>query len=182
MPLSSTPGSSLEGLTAREHQTDGLWSQAIYSRCETYRYSLTRIWSAEGPKITFVMLNPSTADELRNDPTIERCERRSRAMGYGAMRIVNLFAYRATQPAVLKAASDPVGPQNNAVLQEAANWADMVLCAWGVHGAHMDQAENVGRELRQAGHDLYHLGLTKAGHPRHPLYISYTVEPMPWRV
>ncbi len=164
----------------RTHQTDACWSEAIYSKCETYRYALTRVWAAEKPRLAFIMLNPSKADELRNDPTVERCERRARKMGYGAMRVVNLFAYRATQPSDLKAAAKPEGPANTQLLLEAADWADCALCAWGVHGAHRDQAGKIEEVLRDAGHPLFHIGLTKEGHPRHPLYVSYQIEPAEW--
>ncbi|GGE53509.1 hypothetical protein GCM10011517_21530 [Actibacterium pelagium] len=128
------------------------------------------------------MLNPSTADELRNDPTVERCERRARQMGFGAMRVVNIFAFRATQPQDLRKAAHPEGPLNDACLLEGAQWADQILCAWGVHGEHLDQGPKVAERLRAAGHVLTHIGLTKEGHPRHPLYVSYKVTPMPWDV
>jgi len=164
----------------RQHEADGTRSTALYSVCESYRYALTREWDATAPRITFVMLNPSTASELRNDPTIERCERRARMWGYGAFRVTNLFAWRATDPKDLKRAAEPVGPLNDKLVLESADWADLVLAAWGVHGDHMDRGPEVADLLRQTGTPLTHLGLTKAGHPRHPLYVGYAVSPLPW--
>ncbi len=155
-------------------------SVAVYSPCETYRYALTRVWAPEGQRLLCVMLNPSTATELQNDPTVERCERRARALGYGAFRVCNIFAYRATDPRVMRAADDPVGPENDAAILEGAAWADTVLCAWGSHGAHRERGSAVARLLFQTGCALSHLGLTKGGHPRHPLYISYAVKPVVW--
>lgn len=152
-------------------------STAVYSDCERYRYALTRSWDETGRKLVFIMLNPSTADETRNDPTLERCERRARAMGYGAFRVVNLFAWRATDPKDLKASDAPEGPDNMSVLQDACDWADSVIAGWGVHGAHLGQGPRIAGLLNTP---LTHLGLTKDGHPRHPLYVSYAVLPSPW--
>ncbi|MGR3323755.1 MAG: DUF1643 domain-containing protein [Pseudooceanicola sp.] len=159
---------------------DGTVSRAVYSACGAYRYLLERAWDPAGRRIAFVMLNPSTADERRNDPTIERCERRARAMEFGAFRVVNLFAFRATRPADLRRAGAPEGPDNAAALADAAAWADLLLAAWGVHGGHMGQGPRVAQALRAQGHALHHLGLTRDGHPRHPLYISYDILPGEW--
>lgn len=162
----------------RHHQDGDMQSTAHYSDCGAYRYALTRQWGA-GEKLLFVMLNPSTADERRNDPTVERCERRALALGFAAFRVVNLFAFRATRPQDLKKAPEPVGPENDRVLREAAAWADRILCAWGVHGDHMGRGPAVERMLREAGAGLWHLGQTKHGAPRHPLYIGYATRPTP---
>jgi hypothetical protein len=126
------------------------------------------------------MLNPSTATEMQNDPTVERCERRARALGFGAFRVVNIFAYRATDPRVMRAQSDPVGEGNDAAILAAVAWADRVICAWGSHGAHLGRGLAVEAVLRRAGGDLYQLGLTKGGQPKHPLYISYDCQPEIW--
>ncbi|MFV0385238.1 DUF1643 domain-containing protein [Paracoccus sp. (in: a-proteobacteria)] len=163
----------------RQYQDDRARSEALYSGCGAYRYALTRDW-AGGPRLLYVMLNPSTADERRNDPTVERCERRARGLGFGAFRVVNIFAFRATDPRDLKAADEPVGPENDRVLSEAARWADRILCAWGAHGAHRGRGAEVGHLLRGLGCELWHLGLTGAGHPRHPLYLPYARQPQPW--
>jgi hypothetical protein len=126
------------------------------------------------------MLNPSTADEFKNDPTVERCERRARALGFGAFRVTNIFAYRATDPKVMRAAEDPVGPHNDAAILEACDWAASVVCAWGTHGAYLSRGEEVIDLLKRAGVRPLTLGLSKHGHPKHPLYIGYAVQPTPW--
>ncbi|MEM9717561.1 MAG: DUF1643 domain-containing protein, partial [Pseudomonadota bacterium] len=148
--------------------------------CELYRYTLTRIWNPAGRKALFVMLNPSTATEVQNDPTVERCERRARALGFGAFRVTNIFAFRATDPRVMRAAPDPTGPANDDAITKGAAWADQIICAWGTHGAHLNRGPEVEDLLRRTGQPLHHLGLSKAGHPKHPLYISYETQPQLW--
>ena len=155
-------------------------SVAIYSPCEAYRYALTRVWDAAGGKVHFCMLNPSTATEVQNDPTVERCERRARALGFGAFRVTNIFAWRDTDPRKMRAAADPVGPENDAAILEGVRWADQVIAAWGTHGAHLDRGPAVETLLRNTGQPLFHLGLTKDGHPKHPLYIAYSQQPEQW--
>lgn len=164
----------------RQHQDLLRQSQAVYSYCEAYRYSLQRVWDAGLGRVTFVMLNPSTATEVQNDPTVERCERRARAMGFGAFTVVNIFAFRATDPADMRRAADPIGPENDTAIHQAAMWADQIICAWGTHGAHLGRGPQVAANLRAAGVTLFHLGLSMHGAPKHPLYISYGVQPMFW--
>ena len=163
----------------RRHETPEGVREAVYSSCRKYRYSLTVEWD-DGPRLLYVMLNPSKATELANDPTIERCERRARQMGYGAFRVTNLFALRETSPLRLKKARRPTGPRNTDHLQTATNWCDEVIAAWGVHGAHRDQGRKVEALLRASDRPLLCLGVTKDGHPRHPLYIPYKIRPAPW--
>ena len=164
---------------SRRHEAGGVVSEAVYSRCERYRYLLTRRWGS-GRALLYIMLNPSTATEIANDPTIERCERRARALGFEALLIGNLFAWRETSPALLRKADDPVGPDNAAALDRAVREADEVLAAWGVHGAHLDEGARMERWLRERGVRLRTLGLTRAGHPRHPLYVSYATPLLDW--
>ncbi len=169
-----------QGLTTRSHQKGDAASVAVYSPCERYRYLLTRTWDPAWPRALFVMLNPSTATEVQNDPTVERCERRARTLGFGAFRVTNIFAYRATDPAVMRSESDPVGPDNDAAIARSALWADRIVCAWGSHGAFLGRGAEVERLLRATGRPLWHLGLTKGGQPGHPLYIGYNRQPELW--
>jgi hypothetical protein len=155
-------------------------SEAVYSDCENYRFLLTRTWD-EGPRALFIMLNPSTATEFQNDPTVERCERRARALGYGAFRVTNIFAWRATDPRDMRAAPDPVGAENDRAILDSLDWADMVICAWGNHGLHQERGRRVETLLRNTGRRLHHLGLTGQGQPKHPLYIGYDQQPQPWQ-
>ena len=161
----------------RRHETGAQTSRALYSPCEGYRYRLDRRWGSGGA-LCFVMLNPSTATEAANDPTIERCQRRAARMGFGALSIVNLFAWRETSPANLRRAPEPVGPETDRVILETAREAELVVAGWGVHGAHLGRDAAVRALL--AGLPLTHLGLTKHGQPRHPLYVAYATEPMQW--
>ncbi|MEX0318007.1 MAG: DUF1643 domain-containing protein [Ruegeria sp.] len=167
-------------MITRSHTKGDAPSTAIYSDCERYRYSLTRVWDAAGRRALFVMLNPSTATEVQNDPTVERCERRARALGFGAFQVTNIFAWRDTDPRKMRAAADPVGPDNDDAILAGVDWADQVIAAWGTHGAHLERGPAVERLLRGTGQPLYHLGLTKDGHPKHPLYIAYTQRPESW--
>ncbi|SDF40518.1 hypothetical protein SAMN04488117_10436 [Celeribacter baekdonensis] len=167
-------------MITRTHIKGDAPSTAVYSDCERYRYSLVRTWEPEGRKALFVMLNPSTATEVQNDPTVERCERRARTLGFGSFCVTNIFAWRDTDPKKMRQAADPVGPENDATIAEFALWADQIVCAWGTHGAHLNRGANMERLLRHTGRDLFHLGLSKAGHPKHPLYIAYTQKPELW--
>lgn len=146
---------------------------AVFSGCGTYRYLLTRRWGA-GPVVTFVMLNPSTADEQVLDPTVRRCIGFAQREGGGALQVVNLFALRSTDPRVLYDHADPVGPGNDDHIGEAAARSAVVIAGWGVHGALAGRGAAVRRLLAQRA-AVHHLGLTKAGtrpgQPRHPLYL-----------
>src|SRR6056297_3145175 len=124
-------------LVTRQFQKGDAASVAVYSPCLRYRYSLGRDWGGAGGRVLFVMLNPSTATEAQNDPTVERCERRARALGFGAFCVTNIFAWRDTDPKGMRAAADPIGPVNDAAILTAADWADTVVTAWGTHGAHL---------------------------------------------
>lgn len=156
-----------------------LTGSAEFSDCGRYRYLLTRRW-APGPEMLFVMLNPSTADAARDDPTIARCTRRAREMGFGGLSVANLFAWRSTDPWQLRTVPDPVGPANDSTLREAADRSAMVVCAWGAGGALFGRAGVVVALLRFGDRPLFHLGLTACGEPRHPLRIGYRTTPQLW--
>ena len=164
----------------KHHKDERSESVAVFSDCERYRYLLTRVWEPEGKRVLFIMLNPSTADEIKNDPTVERCERRARTLGFGAFRVCNIFGFRATDPKVMRAQTDPVGPQNDQSIMESCDWADQVICAWGTHGAHRARGKHVIELVREKQISPYHLGLSKEGHPKHPLYIAYAQQPALW--
>lgn len=168
-------------MITRTHIKDDAPSTAVYSDCERYRYALTRTWDDSGKRVMFVMLNPSKATEVQNDPTVERCERRGRALGFGAFQVTNIFAWRETNPHLMRKAGEPIGAENDATIRAGADWADQIIAAWGTHGAHLDRGAAVAQLLRQTGKPLYTLGLSKAGHPKHPLYIAYSQKPEHWR-
>lgn len=166
-------------MIARQYTKGDAVSEAVYSDCGLYRYLLTRVW-APGPKALFVMLNPSTATEVQNDPTVERCERRARVLGFGAFRVTNIFAFRATDPKVMRAVADPVGPDNDAAIAQSAIWADAIVCAWGNHGLYRNRGDEVEALLRGTGRCLLSLGMTGQNQPRHPLYVGYGQAPEAW--
>ena len=145
---------------------------ACFDSSGAYRYRLWRAWEPALPIVTFVMLNPSSADAERDDPTIRRCIGFARGWGFGRLNVVNLCAYRALTPKELLAAEDPFGPDNGSHLQTAVANADLVVAAWGNHG----------RKLTSPtfARPLHHLGLTKLGQPRHPLYVRGETRPVAW--
>ncbi len=163
----------------RHHRTEHIYSEAAYSPCEAYRYWLRRRWAA-GSEVNFIMLNPSVANEFKNDPTVERCERRARMLGHAAFSVTNIFAWRDTDPMAMRRAIEPQGPENDRVLLEIARQAHQVIAAWGVHGAHQQRGADVAEMLIAERIPLFHLGLSKEGHPRHPLYVPYRQVPTPW--
>lgn len=157
---------------------------AVFSPCRRCRYELRRTWDPTRPLVMFVGLNPSTADETADDPTIRRCIRYAKTWthtdgrGYGGLIMANLFAFRATDPRDMKAAADPIGPDNDASLQFLALQAGLVVAAWGVHGTYRRRASEV-LNARLLG-DVHALGLTRHRHPRHPLYMPTHCMPIPY--
>lgn len=151
---------------------------AVVSPCETYRYLLTRMWDQELPGVLFVMLNPSTADANQDDPTIRRCIRFARDWGHGALRVVNLFAYRATDPRALALADDPVGPENFLHVTSAILASSQVVVAWGAHSMAEQQSEGLLQEIRGSGKVPMCLGQCAGGAPRHPLYVKGNTLPV----
>lgn len=174
-------------------------SGATFSPCMQYRYSLWR-WLAtdytifkstadmakvEQPEprprksIAYVACNPSTADELADDPTVTRCINRSREMGFDRFFMLNIFAIRATDPKDMKRAIEPVGLENDEFIRHTVAQCEMVVCAWGAHGKHKDRGAKVLELLKDV--DLYALKITKSGHPQHPLYVANAARPFLWR-
>jgi hypothetical protein len=137
-----------------------------------YRYTLTRVWDPALPMITFVLLNPSTADAVQLDPTLRRCVGFAKREGCGGMVILNLYAFRTKDPKVMMAATDPVGPNNDRVL---AHVTGTVVAGWGTN-ADPDRVARVRALLPR----LHALGVTKDGHPRHPLYVRTDAPLIEW--
>jgi len=152
---------------------------ATLSECRNYRYFLWREWHpSPAGYVLFVCLNPSTADETHDDPTVRRCIDFARRWGYGQLCVANLFAYRATHPRQLRAVGCPVGPDNDYWLENLSAKADMVVAAWGVHGTFAGRDREV---VPLIGRRWFCLGVTKGGQPRHPLYLRRTVIPRIWQ-
>ena len=156
---------------------------AVLSEDGLYRYRLDRSWGG-GPRVAFTMLNPSTADAREDDPTIRRCIGFARAWGYDGLTVVNLYPFRATSPAVMEmwldgpASDDDSLALNTVALLQAAQESALMVAAWGVHGARDGEAARTF--LSNHITRWHHLGLTKDGHPRHPLYVKGDTKPIPW--
>ncbi len=155
-------------------------SGARFSSCRRWRTLLWRRWDASRPAANFLMLNPSTADELQLDPSCTRARHYAERWGYGALIVTNVFAWRATDPAEMKAAPDPVGRGNDAAILRAASEAAIVVCAWGNHGAHLERSKKILRLLKDV--DLHVLKMNGGGEPAHPLYLRAALKPKRWSV
>lgn len=143
-----------------------------------YRYFLTRDWAAKNEPfktVVFVGLNPSTADAIIDDPTIRRCIGFAKIWGFNRLLMVNLFAFRATDPSVMKNAEEPEGEFNFPIVCGASRNAELTIAAWGTHGSFKDQDKKYLSGLKNP----HHLGFTKAGHPKHPLYLRADIKPQP---
>jgi hypothetical protein len=156
---------------------------AVISECGMYRYQLSRRW-ADGPVATFIMLNPSTADALVDDATIRKCMGFARKWGMGGIMVGNLFAFRATKPADMRKALDPVGPENETHLERICHEAGasgnggIVICAWGANGSFIGQDQTFLGWCERWLIKPKALRLTSKGMPEHPLYVPYDVNPV----
>lgn len=149
-----------------------------FSLDKKYRYTLWREVNPDGAgTIAFIGLNPSTADEANNDPTIRRCMGFAKDWGARWLCMLNVFAFRATDPKVMKLEDDPFGQDNHHHILRVTSIADKVIAAWGIHGCWMNGDINVKQWLIGINIPLYCLGKTKEGHPKHPLYIKASTVP-----
>jgi len=176
---------------------------AKFSPCGNFRYVLWRTWNDKKKKVSFIGLNPSTATADINDPTVTRCINYAKAWGYGGMFMLNLFAFRATQPANMKSGrrfdhaevitDDPVGEENDLAIMVYHEAAKITVACWGTHGSYLGRDEHVlelpslrrfggkqsGNKLRD---ELHCMRVTKGGHPSHPLYLPKSLKPVPYGV
>lgn len=182
--------------------------ETIFSPCRKYRYTLWRDWMDDVMEleehrnnktamyVQFIGLNPSTADETLDDPTIRRCIDFAKRWGFGAMCMTNLFAFRATDPDVMKAAKLPIGEasfcaynvgnmafaeRNDAHIYGVANGAGLIVAAWGNDGSHLGRSSYVLDMLKRHKFSPHHLGLTQSGEPKHPLYLRSDTKPVPFK-
>jgi hypothetical protein len=153
---------------------------AAFSPCRKWRYLLWRRWS-DGPVANFLMLNPSTADELKLDPTCTRAQRYAERWGYGTLIVTNVFGWRSTDPRALAKAREPVGRGNDAAILRAAREASLVVCAWGNHALHLERGVAVRALLQGAGIALHVLRVNANGEPAHPLYLPGALKPVAWK-
>ncbi len=149
-------------------------SGATLSKCRKYRYVLWRKWNKSLPTIMFIGLNPSTANEHENDPTILKCINYSKNWGFGGFYITNLFAYRTFSPAILKKNNSPVGQKNNYWILKTSKLTKKTIACWGDHGTFQDRDVQVKKLISQ----LYCININKTGQPSHPLYQKSNLKPI----
>lgn len=154
---------------------------AVFSGCGRYRYLLARQLPGNGGICLFIMLNPSTADAQRDDPTITRCKAFAGLWGMSELRVVNLFGLVTSDPRQLALAHDPVGPGNDEVLVSQLRESGTVIAAWGNCGSLGGRSDRARRLMAESGASAYHLGLNISGEPRHPLYVNRSTVPSPLR-
>jgi hypothetical protein len=155
-------------------------SGALFSPCRRWRYLLWRQWDPAKPVANFLMLNPSTADEVKLDPSCTRARRYAEAWGYGSLIVTNVFGWRSTDPEKMKAEKDPVGPGNDAAIVRAAQESGIVVCAWGNHGSFLERSSHVKNLLGKNKFQLHTLRVNANGEPAHPLYLPGNLKPLSW--
>jgi len=151
---------------------------AKLSHCRKYRFALWRTWDESKPFAMFIGLNPSTADETQDDPTLIRCINFAKAWGYGGVCMANLFAYRTASPSEMKKQQSPIGKENDKWITELTNKAGIVIAAWGNDGAYLNRSKQVKMHIK----NLHYLKLNKSGEPAHPLYLKADLKPIHWKI
>lgn len=163
---------------------EGKQGLAIFDNDDRYRYVLLRRLDGDGAVLHFCMLNPSTADQDQDDPTIRRCIGFARRWGYALLVVTNIFAFRSGDPRMMAVERDPVGRLNDHYIRANAEQCHRTIVAWGDWGEYKRDRDYLGRgqevleQLR--GHTIYHLGLTQKGQPKHPLYLRNDTKPVEW--
>ena len=160
-------------------------SSAVLSDCKKYRYSLTRVWDDNKPRVLFIMLNPSTADAEKDDPTIRRCIGFAKDWGYGGVYVVNLFSLRATNPKDLLTSTFVVGIENEKWFRRMSALAHLVVCAWGnssIVNKLQKRLDHGWKPLSWISKPLYYIELSNDGTPKHPLYLPKNLTPIPYEV
>lgn len=157
---------------------------AIISECGKFRYHLTRTWDEALRPLPFIMLNPSTADADKDDPTIRKCIGFAERLGFGGIEVFNLYGFRATKPRELKNHGYPEGPLNDSIMTRRLEELKLhergyVICAWGAHARGLSKPQYVRSHLSLAGARLRALRLLPDGTPEHPLMLPYSCQPVP---
>lgn len=187
LPNCDRQGAAMSSEPLFKNKLPDLYFGTVLSPDRQYRYVLERVWDSyntDGGALCFVGLNPSTADETIDDATIRVCRNYAESWGYCRMLMVNLFAFRATKPADMRRAADPIGPENNAWLAKASDASVEVICAWGRHGSFKDRDREVLKILckdRLYRDSVKCLTLTGGGFPHHPLYLSRDTRPFTYQ-
>ncbi len=154
---------------------------ADFSPCRTWRYTLKRVWDDSKPIVLFILLNPSTADEVHDDPTNRRGIGYAMDWDFGGVTFCNLFAVRTPDPKMMKRAKDPIGPKNDYWIAKQAKVSKQIVLAWGANGDFMDRDLDVRIVLRKVKRLVWCMGCTRQGHPKHILYLPRTLKPVRYR-
>ena len=146
---------------------------AKFSSCRRYRYALWRIWDFSKPSAMFIGLNPSTADETKDDPTIRRCINFAKSWDYGGIYVTNLFAYRSNSPNKMKIQSNPIGDENDKWIKKLSQKSGVIIAAWGNDGSHLNRSRIIECKIP----NLKCIKKNKSGQPSHPLYLKSNLKP-----
>jgi len=169
------------GGKVRINVSSDIVSTADFSKCEKYRYSLSRTWNSKLPSVLFIMMNPSTADIHVNDPTVAKCIRYAKSWGYGKLMVGNVCGYRATDKKMLLEVSDPVGPENHSSIVKMALEANLTVIAHGQLPKNLQKHAKIACDLlRNTRIELHYLKLSVDGTPCHPLYLKENLKPEKW--
>ena len=147
---------------------------AVFSKCNGYRYVLWRKWDESKPQVMFIGLNPSTADQTNNDPTISRCINYAKSWGFGSIYMVNIFSYKTTYPKELQSATKPIGQETNDWIKKIYDSSEMCIAAWGNNGQFLNRSDEIRKMLPK----MHCLKKTKSGEPSHPLYLKASLKPI----
>ncbi len=153
-------------------------TDAILSKNRKYRYVLSRIWDESKPTVMIIGLNPSTADETENDPTIIKCIDFAKSWGYGGVYMLNLFGFRATKPKDMFNTDEPIGQDNDKYIEEYSKICDKVICAWGNDGSYKNRSKDILSKIE----NTYYLKLNQTGEPAHPLYLKGDLIPIKFEI
>jgi hypothetical protein len=151
---------------------------AEFSSCGSYRYSVSRIWDESLPAVLFIMLNPSSADGTKDDPSIRRCISYAKDWGFGSLFVGNLFALKSTKPTGLLESTNPEGPENLKYLLKLSSHCKMIVCVWGNGTILKKLSANSPKNLNRK---LHCLKLSLDGIPCHPLYLPKDLKPIEWK-
>jgi len=173
---------SVEPVCEIVSEGDGIERSATFSRCMTWRYTLERYWDKSKPFVLFILLNPSTADGMNDDPTNRRGINYAKDWGYGGVVFCNLFAYRTPYPKELKKCDvdKAIGIDNETAIRIMCDRAGIIICAWGIHGKLFNRHDIMCGMLWFYEYKPFHMGLTKHGFPRHILYLKSSIKPQLW--
>lgn len=167
------------GNSRKDESTEIVSKYAMLSPCLQYRFALSRAWKPNKKVMGFIMLNPSTADDKIDDPTIKKIMGIANLQGYGALLVANLFALRSPQPKALYHAQDPIGPSNDYWINQVVRWSNIVVCAWGNHGSFKNRGSYVKGIVPSPKRFVF--GFNKNGEPTHPLFLSPTTKLLRWK-